>query len=149
MRSGIFCGIILGTLTVLSFEYLSAQPWSDWGMHSRHKFMSELKNVIVLEGVVKEVSYHSPLKGMSSGVRLRLKVNKLLHEIHLGPRWYIENQETSIGLGDNIKVEGAKVKLEGRDIIIAMTLTKGQKTLRLRDNHGHPYWAGRRECCRK
>ncbi|MEZ4743849.1 MAG: hypothetical protein R3B45_15630 [Bdellovibrionota bacterium] len=144
-------GLLLCLYLILagfSSELLIAGPGSGWGMSSRYNQMFDTKSVVEIEGTVEEVLYRSPLRGMSSGVHLRVKAKDKTYEVHLGPKWYIDNQEAKIEKGDQIKIAGSKIKFDGADAIIAESVTKGDQMLVLRDNSGRPNWAGWRNCCR-
>ena len=61
---------------------------------------------------------------------------------NLGPSWFLENQDVVLKVGDRVRVRGSRVKWGGKPAVIAMTVTKGEMTLQLRDAAGVPYWAG-------
>jgi hypothetical protein len=73
-----------------------------------------------VKGEVVSVLPLTPGKGMGDGVHLELKTDKETRPVHLGPSWYIENQDTRIEVKDVVEDEA----------------------LRLRDEDGHPAWAG-------
>ena len=62
--------------------------------------------------------------------------------VHLGPAWYVENQDTRIAKGDRVEVEGSRVTLGGSPVILAARVHKGDQVLQLRDETGFPVWAG-------
>lgn len=63
-------------------------------------------------------------------------------EVHLGPQWYLENQEVPLAAGDTVRVKGSKVTFNGKPAIIAVEVKKGDATLTLRDAKGYPSWSG-------
>jgi hypothetical protein len=79
---------------------------------------------------------------MSSGVHLLVKTPKETISVHLGPSWYLDNQETKIDPKDNVEVTGSRITFEGKPAIIAREVKKGDEVLKLRDEHGVPMWAG-------
>jgi hypothetical protein len=62
--------------------------------------------------------------------------------VHLGPAWYIENQDMSVKTGDKVEVKGSKVEIGGKPVIIGAEVKKGEDTLILRDESGVPLWSG-------
>jgi hypothetical protein len=52
------------------------------------------------------------MKGMSSGVHLVLRTSRETISVHLGPEWYIENQDIKITPKD--KVDRIKLKIKNR-----------------------------------
>jgi len=101
--------------------------------------------VQILGGEVVNVERFSPGKGMSAGVHLILRSATNTIPVHLGPGWFIENQETKIEVGDKIDVKGSKVSFENKPAIIAAEVRKGDEVLKLRDDAGIPVWAGWRK----
>jgi hypothetical protein len=71
-----------------------------------------------------------------------LKTDKETIAIHLGPEWYIERQDVKLEKGDRIEVKGSRITFEGKPVIIAAEIKKGDSVLVLRDSVGVPAWAG-------
>ena len=84
----------------------------------------------------------TPMKGMSTGVHLTLKTDKETVLVHLGPGWYIENQDIKIEPKDKVDVTGSRITFEGKPALIAAEVKKGDETLKLRDEGGIPIWSG-------
>jgi hypothetical protein len=101
------------------------------------------KTVEVLKGEVASVeSIARP--GLPLGVRLMLKSEKETIPVHLGPAWYLENQDVRIVAGDQVEVTGSRIPFEGKPAVIAAVLKKGTDSLELRDDAGFPRWSGAR-----
>jgi len=100
------------------------------------------KTVETIIGEVTSVDNITPLKGMSYGVHIMVKTEKETISVHLGPGWYIENQDIKIKPKDNVQVKGSRVTFEGKSAIIAGELKKGNDVLKLREEHGVPTWSG-------
>ncbi|MBF0555244.1 MAG: DNA-binding protein [Nitrospirae bacterium] len=127
----------------------SAQPWrgwkgsGGWGNGGQYQKMYDTKTVDVVPGTVEAVeTFSSSIRGMSIGVLLILKTEAGTIPVHLGPVWFIERQDVKFDKGDTVEVKGAKVTFDGNPAIIAAEVKKGGDTLRLRDESGHPHWAG-------
>lgn len=127
-------------------EKLQAQMnWkgsSGWGIENQYMTMFDPKTVETISGDVVRVGRIVPFKGMSRGVYLLLKIEKETISVHLGPAWFIENQDIKIEPKDKIEVKGSRVTFRGKPIIIAIELKKGDMVLRLRDENGLPLWSG-------
>jgi len=82
------------------------------------------------------------VKGMSYGVHILLKTAKETISVHLGPGWYIDNQDIKIVPKDKIEVKGSRVSFEGKPALIAAEVKKGDEVLMLRDSNGFPAWSG-------
>ncbi len=113
-----------------------------WGGGSSYNRMYDPKTVQTVRGEVVCVDKFTPGRGMSAGVHLTLKTEKETIPVHLGPSWYIENQELKIEPKDKIEVKGSLITFEGKPAIVAAEVRKGDDILKLRDDAGVPFWAG-------
>ena len=64
-----------------------------WGPGSAYGRMYDPKTVETVTGEVVKVDRITPMRGMSGGVHLVVKTDKGDVSVHLGPQWYLENQE--------------------------------------------------------
>ena len=115
------------------------QGWGHGGPYGR---MYDPKTVETVMGEVLGVDEIIPHHGMGHGIHLRLRTAKETIAVHLGPSWYIEHQDTKIGVMDQLEVTGSRITFGGAPAIIAATVRKGNETLTLRDADGFPMWAG-------
>ncbi len=146
-RIGIFIGVISILLSLLIVRDSLAQGmrWkgsSGWGMGSQYGRMYDPKTVETISGEVVSIDKITPMKGMSYGVHLTLKKDKETISIHLGPGWYIQNQDIKIEPKDKVEVKGSRITFEGKPAIIAAEIKKGDEVLKLRDENGFPVWSG-------
>jgi hypothetical protein len=146
MKSVVFPAVIL-SMIVSAAVVLAQQPmkWKGsggWGMGGAYGRMYDTKTVETITGVVEKVEMTMPMRGMSYGVHLAVKSEKGTFDVHLGPGWYIENQDVKIMPGDKVEVTGSKIIFRNKPAIIAAEVRKGDEVLRLRDRNGVPVWAG-------
>lgn len=113
-----------------------------WGPSSRYNTLYNPKTVETLEGEVLSVDRITPMKGMYYGVHLVLKTDKETISVHLGPGWFIENQDVKIAPGDRVSVTGSRITFDGKPAIIAREVARGDEVLVLRSEAGFPLWAG-------
>lgn len=78
------------------------------------------------------------------GVHLLLKTSKGTISVHLGPSWFVDSQGMKIAPHDLLEVTGSRVIYEGKPVLIAAEVTKGNEYLRLRTEEGLPLWRGSR-----
>jgi hypothetical protein len=109
------------------------------GQYGRHY---DLRTVETVRGEINQVEIFTPWRGMGGGVHLQLKTAQENLAVHLGPNWYLEQQNLNLGQGDTIQVKGSRVTFEGEPTVIAAEITQGEKTLTLRDQNGFPVWSG-------
>lgn len=134
-------------LTVLSSDARSQGWWKSrgsggWGAKSNYNRMYDSKTVETINGTILEIDSISPLKGMSNGIHLLLKTDIEIISVHLGPAWYIDNQDIDLQKNDRVEMKGSRVSFDGKPAIIAAELKKGDDVLKLRDETGFPAWSG-------
>jgi hypothetical protein len=113
-----------------------------WGPGSQYNRMYDPKTVETISGEVTAIDRITPIKGMSGGVHMNVKTDKETISVHLGPSWYLENQDVKIAAKDKVEVKGAKTTFAGKPAIIAAEVKKGDEVLKLRDDSGFPVWSG-------
>jgi hypothetical protein len=113
-----------------------------WGPGSAYGRLYDPKTVETVTGEVVKVDRIVPLRGMSGGVHLVVKTDKGDVSVHLGPQWYLENQDVKIEPKDRVEITGSRVSVQGQAALIAARVRKGDQVLELRDAAGVPMWAG-------
>jgi hypothetical protein len=73
---------------------------------------------------------------------MNVKTDKETISVHLGPSWYLENQDVKIEPKDRVEVKGSRVTFAGNPAMIAAEVKKGDEVLKLRDDNGFPVWSG-------
>lgn len=126
-------------------RWRGAQGWGHQGSYNR---IFDAKTVETVSGEIGAVHRITPMKGMSRGIHVTLKTEKGELEVHLGPAWYIDQQEDGLSKGDKVEVRGSRVKFNGGDALIAVEVRKGDAVLKLRDEDGFPLWSGWRRRAR-
>jgi hypothetical protein len=113
-----------------------------WGGGTQYGRMYDTKTVETLVGKVVRVERITPTKGMSYGVHAMVITEKETVSVHLGPGWYIENQDIKIEPKDEVQVKGSRITFQGKPAIIAAEVKKGDEILELRNESGFPVWSG-------
>ncbi len=113
-----------------------------WGPGTPYARMYNPNSLETIAGEVVSVDTITPGKNMSAGVHVILKTEKETIPVHLGPVWYIENQEVTIEATDQIEIKGSRIAFEGKPAIIAKEVKKGDEVLLLRDENGLAVWSG-------
>lgn len=94
-------------------------------------------------GQVISIDTLTPMRGMSTGIAVKLKTDREDVEVQLGPSWYILFQDMALQVNDkNIEVRGYRTMMNGKPVIMASKLVRRDKVLLLRDDDGVPYWCG-------
>jgi hypothetical protein len=132
---------------------MAAQTWAQprggmmwrgsggWGPGTPYNRNYDPKSLETVSGEVVTLDQITPGKGMAKGVHLTLKTDKETLSVHLGPAWYLENQDVTIEKKDRVEVKGSRIGFGGKPAIIASEVRKGDQILTLRDNDGFPVWS--------
>lgn len=143
MKKLVFIGIVAMTFVMVTFTIANAFGGIAIGERIRMynaQITTTVKCVISEVGQVDQV--WGPMKGKSYGVNLTVRTDKETLTVYLGPSWYIDRQDITIGKNDIIEVKGCKKIFNGKFVIVAQEIIKNNKVLILRDNDGNPVWEG-------
>lgn len=93
----------------------------------------------MLDGEVLGVDRVPPGDRLSSGVRMRVQTSERSPiVVDLAPDWYLDRQGLHFGRAERVTVEGVR---QGGSVIYATRVTKGGRTIELRDpKTGAPLW---------
>jgi hypothetical protein len=97
-------------------------------------------NEVKIKGTVDEVKQVT--EGNQTETHLMLKTDAALVEVCLCPAKFLTEMDMNFQKGDKLEVTGAKAKegADGREVILAREIVKGDNTLVLRDKDGGPVW---------
>ena len=113
-----------------------------WGPGTQYNRMYDPKTVETISGEITIVDRITPAKGMAGGVHMNVKTDKETISVHLGPAFYIENQDVKLQPKDKVEVKGSRITFDGKPAIISAEVKKGDELLKLRDDAGFPVWIG-------
>ncbi len=133
-------------MVVLGVNDLAGQDFKwegsgGWGPDSNYSKLYDPQTVENLSGEVIKVEKIIPMKDMYLGVHLVLKTGAETISVHLGPGWFIKYQDLRLEKNNKIEIKGSRVNLEGKPVIIASEVKKGEEMLKLRDGQGFPLWS--------
>lgn len=131
-----------GATDALAQRGIAWRGGGGWGPGTAYARLYNPQTVETVSGEVVAVDRITPMKDMYYGVHLTVRTDKETISVHLGPGWYIENQDVKILPKDRIAVKGSRITFEGKPAIIAVTVTKGDDVMELRDAGGFPAWSG-------
>ena len=94
-------------------------------------------NETAVKGVVEEVQeFDCPVSEGELGSHLLLKTTDGVLQVHLAPVRIMAGQGLKFAPGDQIEVVGAKVRLLGKNGLIAREITRGNESYIFRDHEG-------------
>jgi hypothetical protein len=142
---------VIGMLVVLG-GLVAGEAWAQKGMRWRgsggwapdgqYGRLYDAKTVETISGEIVSVDVMAPMKGMAPGLHLTVKTDKETVSVHLGPAWYLENQDVKLAPKDKVEIKGSRITFAGKPGLIAAEVKKGDETLILRDATGIPVWSG-------
>jgi hypothetical protein len=92
---------------------------------------------VVVKGVVQEVQdFDCPVSEGELSSHLMLQTPDGVLQVHLAPVRIMTSQKLSFTPGDQLAVLGAKIRLEGKDGLIAREVTRGNESIIFRDGQG-------------
>lgn len=118
-----------------------ADMYGAWRANSDYSRKFNPANVTTTSGTIESVSTFMPARGSAAGILLRVRTSEgRLLTVHAGPKFWAEQQNISFSNGDQVSVTGSAASINGRTVIVASEITKGDQTLKLRDSQGAPVW---------
>ena len=129
--------LIIGFLSLATVSFMLAQTGVGQGGGPQHYNPATETTVT---GTVEDVTQAVGRRGWE-GTHLNLKTDTGLYDVHVGPSSYLSAQKFTISNGEKLEVTGSKTQMNGKDVLVARTITKDGKTLELRDAQGFPKWS--------
>ncbi len=139
----LLAGVFILGLGLVSGLYAQAAPPAGPPRAAR---MYNPATVETLAGEVVQVNVRTSRRTGAPGMMsLLLKTEKETIDVHLGPSWFIDQQNFKLAAGDRVELKGSRITRPGRTFIVAGEVRKGNQILKLRDEQGNPLWPrGRR-----
>lgn len=143
-------GYYVTALILLAVSVNAQSGWKGrghggWGSGSAYNKMYDVSSVETIAGKITAIDTLTPFRGMSAGIHAMVKTDKETISVHLGPAWFLENQEMDLAVNDAIEIKGSRVVFNKEPVIIAAELKKNNSVLKLRDDQGLPVWNGWRQ----
>jgi hypothetical protein len=115
-----------------------------WDYRSLYQKMYDNESIVTLTGIVHAVEEVTPRREMSPGIQLKVKTEEETLSVHLGPAWFIKEQDMQVIKGDPVEIKGSQVLFDGEPVVMAAEMKRGEEALALRDRNGFPLWPGKR-----
>ncbi len=103
------------------------------------RMMYNPQTVTTIKGMLQGQATATGGRGMGMGA-WTVKTDQGDLSVHLGPPWYLSQQQVSLKAGDAVEVTGSKVDFNGQSHLVAREFTVNGKTVKLRDDQGTPLW---------
>lgn len=112
-----------------------------WGAQTAYGKLFDPGTVENLRGKVLTVERFTPLRQMGYGLLVVLETQTETIDVHVGPGWFVQEQDFDLSPGDEIMVRGSRILFRELPAIIATQVRKGERTLQLRLDDGRPVWS--------
>ncbi|MGD9975109.1 MAG: hypothetical protein AB7S77_18770 [Desulfatirhabdiaceae bacterium] len=137
--------IVLTVLPAVAAENQDMGGWERGGKYDRLYVPSERDS---FKGTLTGFKEIVPFPGMSPGVAVLVKdPDGDVVTVHLGPKWFVNPDETGLKKGDRVKVKGVWVEINNEDVVIASKISRGdffEYKVRLTSD-GKPFWTMTKE----
>jgi hypothetical protein len=137
MKTKLFILIVL----MLGLSAFNAYSQEKDGIGSGYKNLYDINTVETITGEIISVDKVYSDNNLTYGVHMALYSSEGLLSVHLGPSWFVDNQEIQLTSGDFVSVTGSRLTFNNNQIIIAKEVMKDNAVLLLRDDTGYPLWA--------
>ncbi len=100
----------------------------------------DVTTVETVGGRVLSIEKTAPPNRRGYWINALLQTGKGTVAVQLGPEWYMEKVRPRIQPNDTIRVTGSRVTVNGKPLIVAADVTKGNEFLKLREANGVAVW---------
>jgi hypothetical protein len=141
----IFGLMIILTSVIVSIIWARAGEQHDmkgWGVEDPYHKHYDVNKFESFKARVVKIKTVVPMPGMSPAVALDVKDGSKIIEVQICPTWFIRPNEIGIKKGDRIKIRGVRANINGKELIMASKIKKGdyfQLKVRL-TRDGTPFW---------
>jgi sporulation protein YlmC with PRC-barrel domain len=117
------------------------QAAKGWGVNDAYNKKFNKNSVQTVKGFVTDVGNVAPMDGMSEAATITVQTDgNESFVVHLGPSWFMQNQDRQFNDGEQVEVTGCRADFNGQQAIMAVEIKRGEETLKLRDKDGRPAW---------
>ena len=96
--------------------------------------------VTTIQGKITDVQRSA--RNGHEGIHLTVAEGSENVAVHLGPDFYVDAQKVKLAKGDDVEVKGSRTTFDGKPVLIAQEVRRGDEVLKLRDANGLPLWRG-------
>ncbi|MEY3902250.1 MAG: hypothetical protein RL189_1556 [Pseudomonadota bacterium] len=115
-----------------------------WHYHGAYGQMYFTGKDITLQGKVLETSQFVPQPRMMRGRQIVLQTADGKINVHLGPEWYVREQDVHLKVGEQLQIRGKLIGEGSKAFVVASEVKKDGQTWVLRDSEGIPFWCAMR-----
>jgi hypothetical protein len=140
-RPWLFVGLSILSLLLAGASWGQTSPRE--GKGGGPSGLYDRQTVVTVSGIVISLTPPQAEAGLPYLAYLTLRTEQEKIKVFLGPNLFVDKLPVKIKVLDNIQVTGSKVTWEGKPVILAAEIKKGDQILKLREPDGAPVWSGR------
>jgi hypothetical protein len=76
-----------------------------------------------------------------AGTHFLLDTDKQTLDVHVGPSWFLAGKKVRIAAGDQLEIIDSRVRMNGKDTLLARQIIREGTVVTLRDAEGIPLWS--------
>lgn len=113
-----------------------------WGINDPYNLLYDVQEVDTVKAVIRDIMEITPLPGMAPGLGMEIEEKSGdRYLVHICPLAYKDAASIGLKKGDKINLRGCLVEIEGKEIIMAAKIKKGEKDIKVRlTSNGKPFW---------
>ncbi|WP_348730695.1 hypothetical protein [Rheinheimera texasensis] len=115
----------------------------EWGMRGQYQRMFNPKTIQTVHGQILAVEPFSLNNRMCNGLHIKLRTAATELIVHLGPKFYVEDQPITLAYGMQVSATGSMIQYLNAPAMIATEINTEHGVLKLRSADGIPYWSRR------
>jgi hypothetical protein len=140
MKRPLMIGLLVA-VSVLSSAFAASPTLKPRGKPGAgYMVLFDPSSMATVEGTVVRVHQVPSPKVWLTSVHALVRTKHGDVSVNLGPSWFLDNQELHLTVDDRISVTGSRVKANGVESLIAVTVTRNEEVLQLRATDGTPVW---------
>jgi hypothetical protein len=114
--------------------------------HDPTLLLYDSNTVEAVSGTIKSVEQVESQRNTGAAiVQLVIVDGATVRRVRLGPAWFVGKQDIELDPGAFVNVTGSRITLSGTEVILASSVLKDNRELRLRDTAGFPVWLAVRQ----
>jgi len=141
-----YCPMVLILILSLFFSSLTClaqeKNMAGWGMDDPYNRLYDVREVDTVKGVIRDIKEITPLPGMAPGLGMEIEEKSGdRYLVHICPLAYKDAAAIGLKKGDKIDLRGCLVEIDGKEVIMAAKIKKGEKAVKVRlTSNGKPFW---------
>lgn len=138
MASILILSLFFSSLTCTAQE----SKMAGWGMDDPYNRLYDVQEVDTVKGVIRDIKEITPLPGMAPGLGMEIEEKSGdRYLVHICPLAYKDAASIGLKKGDKIDLRGCLVEIDGKEVIMAAKIKKGEKAVKVRlTSNGKPFW---------